>query len=498
MLTAEAHARDMAGPAPGAGPVGLLLVHGIGSQARGQSLDGLLAGLRAACGDVLVVERRAEDHAVLEGLGRRVHVVEVFWADLLHGETVRGTFDFDRVFEVVWFPLFNHRQGRFAAEIVSRAVVWRWTWILAPLSVLLSVGLAGARMLAAIPTGVMRARARTPMTHPGGGSFGARLVARVREARHPDAKRTLLDDVLDEVVGDVFNYVHGTGDAFPVASLQNDTLKANVAGVHARFISGAERAVAEGCTEIQVLAHSLGTVVAFRGMCPDTPAGPDAAARLTRFYTIGSPLEKFRFFWTRLVERPHHGPAIVAGARLVAAAGPGLRWDNFHSALDLVSGRLKPFAGWPAPVNHTVAGLGGLVTSHTSYTGSPLLIEMLLAGLTGAARTIQVPWPRRVRRQIITLGENLVAPVTLVALALFGLGILGGMAWFTGWLVATPLEWLGLGGVAQGVRIYFVASVLFVATVVSVGLGRSRARELHARFWAGEARSESSGGAEPA
>ena len=474
-------------------PVGLLLVHGIGKQARGQSLDGLLSGLQRTCGDGLEIRRLAADHAVLDGIGRSVHVFEVFWADLLHGESVRGTFDFDRVFELVWFPLLNDRHGWLRRDVWSHAMVLRWTWVLAPLSALLSVGLVGARLMATIPTVLKRsaARSRERRTAPApGGSWWGRVKANYKASQAPEAKRTILDDLLDEVAGDVFNYVHGVADAFPAESERNRALRDQVSQIHPRFVDAAQRAVAQGCEEIQVLAHSLGTVVAFRGMCPElVPVASGTPARLTHFYTIGSPLQKFRFFWTRLVEYPHEGPAIVTEDRLVADGrttvdAPPLRWDNFHSRFDIVSGRLTPVSGWPAPVNHSVAGLGGLIRSHTSYTGNPILLEMLLVGLTGMAVRIHLPWTRRLRRTVVSTLENLALPAALLTLAWIGLGMMAGMGWVVGGLVATPLEWLNLGALARGVQWYFVLSILFVLTIVSVGLGRARARELHARFWA--------------
>jgi hypothetical protein len=145
-------------------------------------------------------------------------------------------------------------------------------------------------------------------------------------------------------------------------------------------------------------------VVAFLGMCPKArPAHSTIApARLSRFYTIGSSLEKIRFFWTRLVEHSRNGPAIAVVDRLFAVEstpeGNGespMKWENFFSRLDLVSGRLQGFPGWP-----------------------------------------------------------------------------------------TPLEWLGLGGWALGVRIYFVASTILMMTVGMVMLGRVRVKKLYARFWA--------------
>ena len=139
-----------------AAPVGLLLVHGIGTQRRGDTLDGFLGGMRLAYGERLVVERGNAAQAILSGLGRNVHVFEVYWADLLHGEDVKGTFDANRIHETVWFPLLNHTNGRLPPRAYPRIKVLAYTWSLAVLGVLVSSGLMGAKMLASAGSGAVR------------------------------------------------------------------------------------------------------------------------------------------------------------------------------------------------------------------------------------------------------------------------------------------------------------------------------------------------------
>jgi hypothetical protein len=470
------------------------VIHGVGKQVLGETLDGLLSGMRTAYGDRLLIRREAADHAILDRIGRPVHLFEVYWADLLRGETVKRTFDFERIFEVVWFPLLNHHSGLLSTELFPRRLVIGWTVILAPLSSLLGAGLWGAKFLAAFPTGLMRAgheTEATPTAHPSTGTFWNRVRARVDD---PEAGRTLVDDLMDDVAGDVLNYIQGVANAFPVESAKNRKLARNVKEIHARFQRTAERAIEHGCLEIQVLAHSLGTVIAFNAMSPDArPAGSgDSAARITRFYTIGSPLEKIRFFWTRLVERPHEGPAICASGRLVAVAAidetdgrsPALRWINFFSRLDLVSGRLQRFKGWPEPINRPARGLGGLITSHVAYNRNPDFLALLTEGLTGEPSQISVSLLRRFWAGLMAILETLMLPAIVLGLAATGLAMIAGAGWITGWLVSQPLEWLGLAGWAQGVRIYFVASMMFVMTFVTVLVGRGRATKLHARYWA--------------
>ncbi len=471
-------------------PVALLVVHGIGSQERGETLRELLGGLRLAFGDQLIVRQETEDHAVLDGIGRPVHVFEVFWADLLGGEAVRRSFDFHRIFEVVWFPLLNHRSGRLSPAACSRWRVLCWTALLVPLSVLLHMGFWGARFLATIPTGILRAL-RESKTKPAdrtraGGFWQAFQAAR----RDRDEQRTMLDDLMDQVAGDVFNYVHGVARAFPEEHERNRQLIRNVDEIQSRFIRTAGRAADLGCREIQVLAHSLGTVIAFLALCPvGRSARPGSCpAHLSRFYTIGSPLEKIRFFWSRLVENSRGGPAIVAGKALIAEGGANagrsaMQWDNFYSRLDLVSGPLRDFPGWPTPTNRPAQGLGGLITAHAAYNRNPAFLALLAEGLNGQPVHIHLSLARRLGGGLMAALENLILPAVLVALAVLGLAFMTGTAWFSGWLFSQPLEWLDFGAGARGLRTYFVASFLFVMTIVAVALGCSRARELHARFW---------------
>lgn len=454
-----------------ADPVGLLVVHGIGSQRRGRSLEGLLEGLRLAYGDALAVTPLAEDQARVEGIGPApVHAVEVWWADLLEGEPVEGTFDFDRVYEVVWFPGLNRRAGYLPPEVCPRGRVARWTVILAPLSALLYATYNGARMLASGWTGAARARRGAPATS--------------------DPVRTPLDDVMDQVAADVFNYAYGLRDAFPGGSDRSEALVARVAEIRQRFERAAATAVAAGCREIQVVAHSLGTVIAFTSMCARPGAAPagDPPARLTRLYTIGSPLEKFRFFWTRLLEDCGGGPAIACDGRAVAVAAgdPPMRWDNFASRLDLVSGRLRAFPGWPVPRNHGVPGLGGLMRSHTAYNGNAAFLGALGQGLGGAAPQVRQSRGERIRRAAWAMLQNLALPLAVLVLAAIGLALMVTLGWLIGWIAGRPLAWLGWDDAARWVADGF--AILVVASLaIQVLAGRIRARELHARFWAGTA-----------
>jgi hypothetical protein len=478
-------------------PIGLLVVHGIGRQTKGATAAGIVEGLQTAYPRDLRVSWASVDHALVEGLGPPVHVIEVFWADVFRDEDVRGTFDMDRIFELIWFPRLNWECGLLTGEIVARSRVRLWTAVLAVLSPFLWCALVGAGLLASIPEGVREARAG-PERRRDREPFREQVSRRFRNERGRGAgERTLVDDLMDTVVGDVFNYVDGFARAFPDETTQTERLIESVDEIQLRFEEAARRAVELGCREIQVVAHSLGSVIAFLSMLSsqDEPPRDGRTARLTRVYTIGSPLMKVRFFWPRLFERPARGPAIAADRRLLAAAdNPGqagaMCWDNFYNKLDLVSGSLPLFPGWPKPTNHPVPALGGVLTAHVAYHANPSFLASLGNGLKRPTEQTKSPrWLRLVHAVLATL-QPIAAPLLFLLLVLIGLAAILGLAWGTGWVVAKPFDLLGLHGVATGIRFYMVGALAFAVFVASSLSGRSRAKEKHASFWAAHARQQ--------
>ncbi len=472
------------------GPVALLVVHGIGSQKRGETLASVLDGLEVAYGEQLQVQREDEDYVLLNGLNRPIHIFEVYWADLLKGETVKGTFEVDRIFEAVWFPLYNYKSGLFSNRSYSRAHVLRWTWLLAPLSAFLATGIRGAQFLGAIPSGIIKARQdrdRLKDSKEQNGSFWDQVQKKRTEAQK---ENTFVDNILDQVVGDVFNYVYGVARAFPEMKDKNEILIQNVDRIHARFQKTVQRAINKGCREIQVLAHSLGTVVAFNSMCSGKVNQTDVPAHISRLYTIGSPLEKIRFFWPRLLEHSSNGPAIAsADSDRLMAAGKSrdgksvMKWDNFFNRNDLVSGYLNPFDGWPKPTNHKAKGLGGMIRSHGSYNRNPDFLALLGEGLTGEKPKINVSRFKHLMQRFVSWTENLLLPAVLFFFALLGLVFMVGLGGGTGWVISQPINWLGFDSLALGIRTYFLAVVILGLTVLPIWVGRRDARSLHNQFW---------------
>src|SRR5947207_10717005 len=124
----------------------------------------------------------------------------------------------------------------------------------------------------------------------------------------------------------------------------------------------------DGCYSIPIVARSLATVVmyhALRGLKLDEATRADrlamseAMASIEHLYTIGSPLEKIRFFWPGL--RPE---ANLAGERQIT-------WDNFVSYFDPVAGMLRRFNEWGPVYNHRLLGgsflIGLIVIECSAY-----------------------------------------------------------------------------------------------------------------------------------
>jgi len=455
--------------------VGLIVVHGIGKQKRGQTLEGVLKGLNFVYND-LSVQLVAEDHAIIICNNCNVHVFEVYWADLFHGEIVKGTFNFDRVFETVWFPLLNYRNGHYSNdEMSSRWYIYWWTFVLVTLSPLLFFGYYGMRILSILPTAIKRYFHQVSNRHEGSkrsGSFWERVDANIND---PDQKRTIFDDLMDQVTGDVFNYVHGAAGVLLEINSENEELSGNVSKIHERFFEVVDKARLHHCSEIQILAHSLGSVIAYHSICHKMQylMTADTPMHITRFYTIGSPLEKIRFFW----------PQLIASSQPERNIHQTMTWDNFFNRLDFVSGRLKKFPGWPEPKNYRAKGLGGMIRSHIAYIRNPTFLTHLGEGLIGTNfRKIHVSPLLLIGRRMLAALENLVFPACFVFLILFGLTFSIGSIWLISRLFALPFEWFDLDAFAHGLRLFFVGSFMFSMLFYPISVGLDKAKELHNHF----------------
>jgi hypothetical protein len=234
----------------------------------------------------------------------------------------------------------------------------------------------------------------------------------------------------------------------------------------------------DGCESIQIVAHSLGTVVAYHaltGFANHLPSGQEddlraARARVTRLYTIGSPLEKIRFFWPRLTPAP-------ASSRDLK-----LRWDNFVSFFDPVAGALRSFDDFGPVTNHRLLG-GGFLLGHVVYERSAVFLGVVSEGLCGRRLSRQRTFMDAVRSSIVLLGETLLAPMALAITLSLGAALFAAAAALLPFLlsllvrpVLPPKVWAPVTDAATGVMLGVMALAFFVAPAV-------RASKVHARYW---------------
>jgi hypothetical protein len=234
------------------------------------------------------------------------------------------------------------------------------------------------------------------------------------------ASQKIRSTILDETAADVWNYVHSLGGEV----VADSPLAACSQRILDRFLSAWERARVEGpVDEIHVIAHSLGSVIAYHGMAWRVPA-----ESIHRLITIGSPLEKVRFLWAKLFP-------------------PEFRWScewlNFHSPSDPVSGKLKRFDINPQRriQNTRLWGIGGYGEAHLGYFRDPRVMRVLAGGLgLSAASENKFITPSWFKRRAFDIG----VPVLTVLLMLGGLLIMClffyVVVWLTGMVVELPLR----------------------------------------------------------
>jgi hypothetical protein len=460
----------------------LLIVHGIGEQLRGQTTEKLVSGLDAAFGQRLTVTREASGHAVAVTVGgMTVHFHEVFWADLLTRETNRGALTWATMPTLVWHPLLCRRTKLLPGAEYPTPLVLAWLALTLPASLLAYPMALGARALVQPFDEERQKRLRERVNNM---RFLERVKATADAAAHDD---TILEATFEGVVADVPNYMssaaRGEGVAFEVLARFHDVMR--VAG--------------ERHDDVYILAHSLGTVVAYHALTGmGQPAGvPPYAPR--RLFTIGSPLEKIRFFWPWTVRCTS------------PSAHPEFRWTNFYHRMDAVSGSLRRFAAWAPLENVRLKGGGGFLRSHVVYERSPEFLGMLTEELFGERTIPRVAWWRRLLDHAITLGENLAAPVGLMLSLVMGVALLLILVLGFPHLMAAGLRVIvgdvWAGRVANGLSlIVLLTMTVFVVRGVrkcyldagACVTGGASAAAASASIVAGEQRASASGDSRPA
>lgn len=506
--------------------------------------------------------------AAIEFEDRTVMLYEVHWADLITPDMARASFDPFPLFLLAWFPWFNKRWKLPGFEAYSKRHVAGWTFRLVPLSVLFFFGYLG---VTAVPhfwrawdAGTVagdRCRNRGVQRRGRGTGWRSRLDSFAQEnemerrrlwgksKRRCDrtrleqgVARTWFDDVLDRYAGDVTNFVASMArlprarDDFALARqlrcnpppdqsttpLPEELVRALADAPHregevmmladrarARFEGAAwVAAMQDECTEIQILGHSLGTLVAYHSMnrpppeAPAAPPGDGREVRLTRFHTIGSPLEKIHFFWPRLVEPRSDRPTLVArgpGNRAaVIGAQPEFEWNNYYGVSDKVSGALRHFKGWGHIGNQRLAGLGGVLSAHVAYKENAGFLRTLAEQLgarqpprTGGGLRAALAW-------VWSAWQALLLPLVVALVCLLGVGVFAAFSALAAGVV-TPViaalwhsaKWVfagGWGGFWSDRLFLWLAGLFFAAVTFTVGVmvpawARRAACVSVLRFW---------------
>lgn len=452
--------------------VAVLVVHGIGAQEPGETLDKLLNGLRRVHGDA--IPAAARDGVVADLGGRRVRFHEVYWADLLRGDITFGGFQIMELQSLSWFPWFNLRRGNYWPGCCSALKLCVWCLALPFVNFLMLLAYYGAGLVVELASGVLGARVPTKEARMNAWS---RILCK---AGATTRRHTRCDAILDEYVGDVFSYVNSAGGAF-YREKPEPPVPAELEHIHLaimrRFYDQLLKAAAD-CESIQIVAHSLGTVVTYHGLsglrfetfADESAAIRVAVAKVRHVYTIGSPLEKIRFFW----------PALARAESLLG--GNALQWDNFVSWFDPVAGVLRRFGDWADITNHRLLG-GGFLRGHVVYEHSPVFLDTFTRGLCGRAMTFERPFKGRVLDLLILIGETLLAPVLLAVVLLLGVAVFALTVSLLPYLLSLPLRLFmapETWGPIVDTLTYYLGGAMFLALFIGPIL---RASKVHARYW---------------
>ena len=115
---------------------------------------------------------------------------------------------------------------------------------------------------------------------------------------------------------------------------------------------------------------------------------------MTTLYTIGSPLEKIRFFWPALIALTERSRQRQPDGRNVKL----LVWHNFYDPFDLIAGKLQRFGANAAVENHRVRGAAAFLSAHIVYERSWQFLAIMTHGVFGAIHAPRRGMLKRISR----------------------------------------------------------------------------------------------------
>jgi hypothetical protein len=551
--------------------VGLLLVHGIGEQEPKEFLNQFRKGFESLFGSDRV---KTNDHSDPVDSERYIHgfeialdeetlfLYEVHWADLIDDELAKGSFDPMHLFPLAWFPWCNKLAGRPRFDSYGKSWVIWWTIRLVPMSVLFFLGYVG---LKAIPhiwwawDTIIAAIDRWDQVslRRGTTALGKRSSGSVWKVKKPRKKistpnldlmrleqRGWFDVLLDKYVGDVSNCVismahlprlredimvaekalrnliEHSEDPLTIEKFQQRLnveiqRRENLTCLEEKLLSRFNRTAwvaveKDGCSELQVLGHSLGSVIAYhamnqKGTIVKIETGDHqckhAVAALTHFHTIGSPLEKVHFFWPKLVAPRDDYPAICSQGDNISMrvkADASFQWDNYYSVSDMVSGALRHYSAWGGVTNWQIPGLGGVFTSHVAYGGNRSFLRILAKSLGAEVNTTSETSESRVLSWLWSMIQAAVFPVAVMVVCMIGIFVLAGISALAAAMIAgliwvlvfllslLQIDWLANWSLQR--TFYWITGLFGTSMVIGViaflpAWGKRVAQVAVARWW---------------
>jgi tetratricopeptide (TPR) repeat protein len=380
--------------------VALIVVHGMGKGRPHETMRKLVNGIQQLASEhgleLKVTPATPTSPMTLEisGSESRVHLYEVFCADLLEFDSF-CCFDRAMLIDAAWYPLLNWLNNvEQARRHYGFFKTLAWTLVAVPLAALLWYAYEFLHFV-----------------------WGFIFPSKARWVK-PNASRGRhsvyngLDDLLDRTLGNVFTYVRSAGGLFHHTEGRQLGCEKVLAAFDRQM-----RFASEECEEVHVLAHSLGTVVAYHGLLGFARKQEWAPrGKVDSFFTIGSPLEEFRFIWPRSVP-PLQSPA----------AGP-VSWHNYHSPFDIVSSKLRNFDQVCTVENHK-AYCGGLASAHTHYEMDEAYLRAVTDVLFGIPLKPRFGFLTRLRASLHSFAESSMILMLVLLLAALGLGITLGVSW---------------------------------------------------------------------
>lgn len=410
----------------------LLVVHGIGTQARGDTLHQCVEGLIGVCqpielrdfeGKALVLEdirKRGLSEVRLHAAQKQWSLAEVYWADIAD-DALEGDFSSFAFEETSWFPLLNFRAGLLPAELYPRWLIYARTAQLLFLQVTMTLALEFV--------------------------MGFRCIR---------------ESILNRTVEDVWFYARSLGGEHKADS----KLKGASQEVLDRFETAWRKITTESGTPPDVVAHSLGSVIAYHALTRRLATG---ATR--RLITIGSPLEKTRLLW----------------AKLFPPVAWDWQWFNFHSPSDPVSGKLKRFDGVQRIENERLWGIGGFGQAHVGYFKNPRVMQRVAEGLglplTSSPKLKRTSWLGRRLIDVVVPSISVVLVLLGAALtAVFFYLVILLTGYFTGAIVGLfSSAWGGM--VRDGWIWFWLRAMVVMWPLFLVKDGYARCVTRHERRW---------------